>query len=454
MNQDVSAADGLNLTADAGTLSTANLTATNGLTINIGGDVTLGDSVIVNSGDFAVTSASGAIGANDISASSGNLNLRSANNVNIAGSTSASGTVSLTSTAGAVTATGAISSGSELNVASATDLTLNQIDVSSGDANFVTDSGNLNFNDNVNLAAGNSTGFSGGGEFVQAKDTLINAGTDIVISTQGGMKIASLSGGDNVTLSIRQTDVPTGTDAPVFARVNDAITFGDESATPDISAGSGAISFLAQVASVGTTDANQNFVQRAGGGIFYGLVTGQFFSDDIGTSQILVNAPTSATASIDSLVNPDSSFGALAGSLFGDFSAIATGVTSALAGTDSASTNAGQTSASSSSRSTAASQQDDEDEVAEVDEAAFQNLKNYDENPQGILLPEDQQFAYDEQGNLYFMMAMRTETGVKAVPYYKVDLSPVPSSALVAQSFDRNFVTVETPWQESFGADD
>jgi hypothetical protein len=360
----------------------------------------------------------------------------------------------LTSTAGAINAAGSISSGSALSVAAGTEVSVNQIDVATGDANFVAGSGNLSFNNGVNVTEGAFSGFSVSGGFEQAKDTLINAGTDIVISTQAGMKIASIAGGNNVTLSIRQTDVATGAEAPTFERVNDPITFGDENAIPDVASDTGSISYLAQVASVGTTDPGQNFVQRAGGGIFYGLVAGQFFSDDIGNSQILVTAPASATASLDSLVNPDSGLGALAGSLFTDFSAVATDVTASLAGTDSASSNAGQTSASSSSRSTAASQQDDEDEVAEVDEAAFQNLKNYDENPQGILLPEDQQFAYDDAGNLYFMMAMRTESGASlTVPFYKVDLSLEPMSRVVAQSFGQNFLP-SSDWQDSFGADD
>lgn len=67
---------------------------------------------------------------------------------------------------------------------------------------------------------------------------------------------------------------------------------------------------------------------------------------------------------------------------------------------------AGETSASSSSRSTAASQGDDEEKVDEVDEVAFQNLKNYDENQQGIRLPDDQTFAYDDEGNIYFIVTL------------------------------------------------
>ncbi|MDH5737104.1 MAG: hypothetical protein OEZ23_02285, partial [Gammaproteobacteria bacterium] len=53
---------------------------------------------------------------------------------------------------------------------------------------------------------------------------------------------------------------------------------------------------------------------------------------------------------------------------------------------------------------TTAAAQSDEDEVAEVDEAAFQDLRNYDENPQGIRLPEDQYFALDDEGNIYYRL--------------------------------------------------
>ncbi len=64
---------------------------------------------------------------------------------------------------------------------------------------------------------------------------------------------------------------------------------------------------------------------------------------------------------------------------------------------------AGETSASSSSCSTAASQRDYEEKV---DEVASQNLKNYDENQQGIRLPDDQTFAYDDEGNIYFIVTL------------------------------------------------
>jgi hypothetical protein len=450
--ENVTANDGLSLTADAGSLTTANLTSNNGLTISTGSDVTLGDEVTVSSGDLGITSISGAVTVNNLTASSGGLNLRTAGQVNLNGSASASGTVTLASTGSSINAVGSISSGGGLALSAATDVEVSQIDVSSGGANLVS-GGNLKFNQNVNVAEGFSA-FSRSGSFEQAQNTLINAGTDIVISTQGGMKIASLRGENNVTLAIRQTEVGDGGSVPSFERVNDPITFGDDDAVPDVATGTGSISFLAQVANVGSTDPEQNFVQRAGGGIYYGLVSGQFFSDDIGTSQILVNAPASASLA-SSIVTDTSGLGALAGSLFAaDFADLTSSITQSLQGTDSASSNAGQTSASSSSRSTAASQQDDEDEVAEVDEAAFQNLKNYDENPQGILLPEDQQFAYDASGNLYFMMAVRSDSGlVQSVPFYKVDLSP-GFGGLSATGISYNYLAPNnTGWITSAGDD-
>ncbi|MDA0977981.1 MAG: hypothetical protein O3B72_05445, partial [Proteobacteria bacterium] len=67
------------------------------------------------------------------------------------------------------------------------------------------------------------------------------------------------------------------------------------------------------------------------------------------------------------------------------------------------------------------------EEVNEVDEVAFQNLRNYDENPQGIKLPEDQVFAYDDDGNVYLVVTL-VEPGnprnIEAFTLYKVDLNP------------------------------
>ncbi len=96
-----------------------------------------------------------------------------------------------------------------------------------------------------------------------------------------------------------------------------------------------------------------------------------------------------------------------------------------LSGASNAEASAGETTASSNSRSTAASQQDDEEEVAEVDEVAFQNIKNFDENLQGILLPEDQSFAYDDDGNIYFIVSLSNDgySGQKETfTLYRIDL--------------------------------
>jgi len=457
LSENVSANGLLNLVADAGTLTaeTANLSSNAGLNISTANNITLGGNVTVNSGDLSITSAAGSIAASNLTANAGNLSVRGSGQVTLNGATNSSGTVRLSSTTGSVVANNAVTSGTGLGITAGAGIEVNQIDVTTGDASLVAGTGDLKFNQSVNVTNGTFSAFSRDGGFEQSQDTLINAGSNIVISTQGGMKIASLRGGNNVSLLIRETDPDAGAN---FTRVNAPIDFGDNSRIRDIEAGQGSISFRAQVASVGSTDPDQNFVQRAEtGGIYYGLVSGQFFSDDIGLSQVLVTAPAGAALVATQLTDISTgSLGDLAGSLFSaDLAGISSNITASLAGTDSASSNAGQTSAASSSRSTAASQQDDEDEVAEVDEAAFQNLKNYDENPQGILLPEDQQFAYDGSGNLYFMMAMRTDSGVvQSVPFYKVDLSPIPTPGYLAESFVQNFVPVaDTSWITAAGDD-
>ena len=458
LGQDVTSSGVLSLTADAGSLTTTNVTAGGGLNVAAGGDVQLGGDVAVNSGDTSVVSATGSITTGDSitqtggsfsSAGNGSVSFRSSGAVLLGGSTTSGGTLTLTSTADSVTASGPITSAANFSLSAGTGISVNQIDVTAGALNVAVGSGNLLFNNSVNVS-GDFSALSLGGGFEQGKNTLISSGADIVISTQAGMKIASLSGGTNVTLAIRETDVVTGTDAPIFERVNDAITFGDATAIPDVQSGTGAISYLSQVASVGTADANQNFVQRSGTGIFYGLVSGQFFSDDIGASQVLATAPTSVDSALNLFTDSSSGIGGLlAGDVFGsNFTAISSQIALGLAGTGNASSNAGQTSASSSSRSTAASQRDDEDEVAEVDEAAFQNLKNYDQNPQGILLPEDQQFAYDDEGNSYFLVSVRSQSGqFESFPLFKVDLTLQPALPVTVATFTDS-------WSTSNEADD
>jgi hypothetical protein len=116
------------------------------------------------------------------------------------------------------------------------------------------------------------------------------------------------------------------------------------------------------------------------------------------------------------------------------------------------SSGAGETPVASNSRSTAAAQRDDEDELAEVNEVAFQDLKSYDENPQGMMLPEDQQFTYDPQGNIYFMVTLRGDYPYgtdKRVPLYRVNLS-LDTPPLVSAAFEGT--TDYSPSLVQFGA--
>ena len=64
----------------------------------------------------------------------------------------------------------------------------------------------------------------------------------------------------------------------------------------------GSIVFLAPIADAGSADVGQNFVQRAGDGIFYGFEEGQFFSDDIGSTAIKATIPASASSNLDKAV--------------------------------------------------------------------------------------------------------------------------------------------------------
>jgi filamentous hemagglutinin family protein len=460
LTQNVTSNGVLSLTADAGSLSTSNVSAGSGFNVATSGNVQFGGDVTVNNGDTSIASAAGSVETvgSFASTGTGNVSVKASGPLILGSSVASGGQLSLTSTTGSLTANNPISSTTGLNLSAGTDLSVNSIDVSNGSTNVVA-GGNLKFNQNVSTT-GSFAAFSLSGGLEQSKNTVINAGAELVISTQAGMKIASLSGGTDVTLSIRETNVATGAAAPLFERVNDPITFG--SGATDVSSGSGAISYLSQVASVGTADAGQNFAQRAGGGIFYGLVTGAFFSDDIGTSQVLATAPASVNSSLNLFTDVGSGLGALAGDIFGgDFSSISSSITTSLSGTSNASSNAGQTSAASSSRSTAASQRDDEDEVAEVDAAAFQNLKNYDQNPQGILLPEDQQFAYDDEGSMYYMVTMRTEAGeYERFPLFKVDLTLNSTPEVAAKTFTQNFpplwagASIAPFWENGEGADD
>ena len=120
--------------------------------------------------------------------------------------------------------------------------------------------------------------------------------------------------------------------------------------------------------------------------------------------------PQATTANLSSVTNDVLDPGSLDASLGVSptiFDVSVADFNSDISNTSVSAASAGETSAASSSRSTAASQQEDEEEVSEVDEVAFERtLKNYDDNPQGILLPEDQRFTYDENGNIYFNVTL------------------------------------------------
>ena len=438
----------LNLSAESGSVTTQNITAGNGLGVSALNDVQFLGDVAISGGEVSVVSSAGSITTGNVvdqtggafsSTGAGNVSLQSNGTLLLGGAMTSAGQVSLSSQVGSVTANDSISAGTGLNIVALQDVSLNQVDVTAGDMAIVVEQGLLKFNNNV-TTSGDFTAFSLLGGFEQEKDTLISSGGNLTVSTQQGMLISSLRGDTGVSLSIRETDTTLGENTPSFLRVNDPIIIGDNTAIPDVQSGD-TIAYLSQVASVGSADAAQNFVQRADGGIFYGLVAGQFFSDDIGSSPLLAVSPANAQAGLDSLFDATSPIAGLASAIFtNDFASISAQVTSALSGSDSASGNAGQTSAASSSRSTAASQRDDEDEVAEVDEAAFQNLKNYDENPQGILLPEDQQFAYDEDGNMYYMVTLRRDSGaVETFPLYRIDLSLSSGRTLSSATFSTNY---------------
>jgi hypothetical protein len=239
----------------------------------------------------------------------------------------------------------------------------------------------------------------------------LSAGGNVTLSGETGLEIASINAAQDVTLVITQTEVVVGEDGPTFQRVNDPIPFGQGDTNQDVSSDAGTIVFLAPVASVGSTDGSQNFVQRAAQGIFYGLNEGQFFSDDIGNTQVLVTIPQATSANLSSVINdvldPESLDDSLAVSPT-IFEVSVADYNSDISNTSVSGASAGETSAAASSRSTAASQQEDEEEVSEVDEVAFERtLKNYDDNPQGILLPDEQRFSYDENGNIYFNVTLR-----------------------------------------------
>jgi hypothetical protein len=280
--------------------------------------------------------------------------------------------------------------------------------------------------------------------------TGVGGAGSVTLSARSGIAISRIDAASAVTLVISETELEAGAAPPTFSRVNDRIPLGQGESTQDIRARGGAISFLAPQADVGATSTDQNFVQRASGGIFYGLENGRFFSDDIGATAILNTIPANVVNELQVAANGATNVAVGEDVDIADVPVIeefdVSAFQAALVQSSTAVASAGETSASSSSRSTAASQRDDDEDVEEVDELAFQNLKNYDENPQGIRLPDDQDqsFAFDDEGTMYFEITMssdRVSGGFDTFRIYelRLDLASmshrgIETSQLVAES--------------------
>ncbi|MBV1878998.1 MAG: hypothetical protein KUG79_15265 [Pseudomonadales bacterium] len=446
-------AGSLTFESEAGTfIANGDLLARDGLNIISAGDVAfLGNTTVLDGGSNIVTTAGTFVtNTETVMDLGGALTVNAVGQIILGSNVAAAGLVKLTSTEGAIDAasisTGTEQQGFNLELLAGDNINLSALDVG-GSASIITVDGRLNFTDNVttggSFVAVSQSAFEEGFDpigFDQAKDTIIKSGGDLTIFSQQGMNIASVEADEDVVLVISEPDKQTGVTLS-FARVNDAISFGDNVSPADVQSNNGSIAFISNLANVGGADVGQSFVQDAADGIFYGLANGQFFSDDIGASRVLTTAPSSIATTGDEsflsvvLAGVDNQIGAALGpdSLSLEAQIEASGNLVIAINTTG---NAGQTAAASSSRSTAASQRDEDEDAAEIDEVAFQNLKNYDENPQGLLLPEDQQFAYDDEGNVYSMIMLRSDRGsYERFPLYKIDLELESTSEMAAVRF-------------------
>jgi hypothetical protein len=462
----------LNLTAGVGSIDMGSIVdeaRLGNLTINSALNVTL-DDVYISGNTVDITATGDVTISGVLDDAAGDITIQTGGNINIAGSASAAGKLTLGSERGAITtqallagkdvfvasdkalllgsnvtattgtvtllssgsveSLGTITAGNNAGIFATTNITLGGPGVASivagNNATISTKLGNVSITD---VTAGNdAVVFSFGGRVSQQKDTVLKAGARATISALTGIDIASIQSVGDVTLAINQETIDPNEPPPTFSRVNDPIPLGQGDISQDVKSESGSIVFLAPIADVGSSDPGQNFVLRAGGGIFYGLDQGNFFSDDIGSSNILNSVPSATAGNLnDGFVAAtvydfsDNLSIDVPNITFLDFASFNRSLQTSF----SASASAGQTNAASSSRSTAASQEGEEEEVAEVDEVAFQNLKNYDENPQGILLPEDQSFAYDDDGNVYLIVTLGGQLNSappEAFTLYKVKL--------------------------------
>ena len=403
-----------------------NITAATGNVVATGGLLATGENgqaggVILSVQDGDASLSNGTVENAAVIAQSGDFDAAVSGKLSLLGSASSAGTVRVQ--AGEIEARNTITGAAiRLNAVSQIDITVagvgeipgDGLRSTSGSVELSSTEGDITLGSNVDAATDLAL-LAVSGSVAQAKNSVARArGGAIAVSALNGIKIASLVARDNVTLAINR-QVKPGEEAPNFERVNDQIAFedsGDINAgkLSDITSERGAIIFLAPAANVGSVAADQNFVQRAASGIFYGLDEGRFFSDDIGSTSLLQTVPDGAVVSFGSLLN-----GSLASFSFDQFDpGIVIGdLLSNLGDATRATASAGDTTAASSSRSTAASQRKDEEEVAEVDEQAFADLITYDLNPDdSIRLPEDQvdeELAIDSEGNMLFLVNSATD---------------------------------------------
>ncbi|MBD3647978.1 MAG: hypothetical protein HUJ31_11140, partial [Pseudomonadales bacterium] len=428
LNADVSAQSGeLSLTSDTGNLtaqgqldSGSNMSISANQDLNLVGDVSAG-------GTATFESTAGTIETVGTVQSADSLTMSSTGSITLGSNiTSSNGSIRLTSSESTIDSNGTISAGADADIIAQGTITLNGsettgigLEAGLGETNVVSSGGDLIFNSDIDVD-GTFKGFSISGAIDQQADTNIAVGESATLSADTGIRIAQINAVEDVTLVITAENEIDG-ETPLFQRVNEVPENSD--LNPDVRSQQGSIIYLAPIADVGTAD--NPLIQRTDspqGGIFYGLEQGQVFSVDIGLSRLLATIPNSFN--LNQVVSSDLT--QLGASIQFDFAAFIAGFESSLIGSTRATGRVGQTAAAASSRSTAAAQREEDEEVAEVDEAAFQNLKNYDENPQGIKLPPDQQFAYDDEGNIYYIVTLPTyrETGpaYETFTLYRVDL--------------------------------
>jgi len=462
--QSVIASDTITIVSSTGAVDARQISGSNDVAVTADSNIQIGQAAELqdpdqstlesSSGSITVTSTKGTVSNSGQLNANDNISLSALQTVSLGSTTTASnGLVRIISSSGGVETANTVTSGGDTIIAAKQDITIDAVTasedevgvgISSGGELSVASLGNLVFNGNLNSEL-NVAIVSNKGSVTQKKNSIIKAnGGSLTIQAAGDIAIAQVAASQDVTLIITTSEVAEGAIAPQFRRVNDPIPLGQGDGKPDIQAGS-EIVFLAPVANVGSPEPNDNFVQRADAGIFYGLEQGKFFSDDIGATAILTQVPAGTVENLESVtasvlnLGIDSAAGSLPIGIESPLEIDIVGLTALLSGSSSAIADAGETSVASSTRSTAASQRDDEEDTAEVDEAAFQELKNYDENPQGILLPEDQQFAYDDNGDIYFLVDFDTRLQYgNRFALYRISLDLADSTSTITSTLKRD----------------